>query len=76
MQEEVLLFSDTHYYLSYMKDAINFIRFQPFQMLVCIFDFLIPRQFVVNERALGLYPFSEGPHYFIIAASFLSYLFL
>lgn len=31
-----------------------------------------------NKRggALGLYPFSEGPYYFIITASFFSYLFL
>lgn len=73
-----------------MKNNINFIHFQTFillmhymQTLKVVFrldDFFIP---VVNlqlenkrDGALGLYPFSEGPCYFILTASFLSYLFL
>lgn len=43
-------------------------------------DYFIPVVILQLENkrdgALGLYPFSEGPCYFIITASFLSYLFL
>lgn len=74
-----------------MKNNINFQTFllmHHMQMFTDVFKFmyvylissflLLIYSMLSNKRdgGLGLYPFSEGLCYYIITASFLSYLFL